>query len=392
MIKQTNTILEYLESEFSTFDKLEFNEIDALILSQLCYLNLGEIVPPIKPALGQSKAWKPISELYKAEYFEKMIDKTLTPELNLQLIRAICASPRFREVSLNYFVNVFDVKSEEQFCAVTYLLPNNMKVIAFRGTDLSVIGWKEDFNMFFISPIPSQKTAVKYLEKVAKKTQSTNLVTDDIIITGHSKGGNLAVYSNAFCKKSIHKRVKSIYNLDGPDFPNDILENTDYISEQNKIIKIVPEGSIIGVMFENKITPKIIKSHNIGFLQHDPFSWKCDTSTFVESTKFIENINYLDKTLNAFIYDLEVNERKIIVDTVFDIINVLNIESLDEFAVSAVKEREQIIKALKNVDEKTSAFIKEILKRFITISFKIRFDNIHINKLNTVTKFIDKMK
>lgn len=392
MNKQTKyTILEYLEHEFSTFEELEFNEIDALILSQFCYLNLEEFVPSLK----ENKEWVLIPDLYKGEYFKKMIAKTLTPDLNLQLIRTICSSPRYREVKLNYFVNNFNVKTEEQFCAVTYLLPDNKKVIAFRGTDLSIIGWKEDFNMMLISPIPSQKTAVKYLEKVAKKTLESKFDTNDIVITGHSKGGNLAVYSNAFCKKTIHKRVQAVYNLDGPDFPNDILENVDYISEQDKIIKIVPEGSIIGVMFENKIQPTIIKSHNLGFMQHDPYSWKCDSNSFVLSTKFNDNINYLDKTVNAFVYELDVNERKIIVDTVFDIISVLNIESLDEFAKSAIKEREQIINALKNVDEDTNLFIKEILKRFITISLRIRFDNnnFNFNKINsTVTKFIDKIK
>ncbi len=387
--KDRYTIIEYLEQEFSSFDQSPFNEIDALILSQLCYLNLGEVVSSIK----EERKWCNLIKLYKAELFEKLIDKTLTRELNLKLLQVICASPRYRYVKLNYFENKYDIKTNEQFCAVTFLLPNNHKIIAYRGTDLSINGWKEDFNMLFTSPVASQISAVKYLEKVAKKTKDIKSSINDITLVGHSKGGNLAVYSNAFCKEKIHQRIKTVYNLDGPDFPNDIVQNLDYISGQDKIIKIVPEGSMVGVLFENNRQPKIIKSHNLGFLQHDAFSWKCDKFEFVSSNKFDDNINYLDKTLNAFIYELEVEERKILVDKIFDLISILNIESLDEFALSAIREREKIAKALKDVDEETSVFMKEILIRFLTLSFKIRFANTPSLVVNSViNKFLEKVK
>lgn len=385
--KEKYTIIEYLEQEFEYISNFQFNEIDALILSQLSYLNLGALVSGLKI----DRKWIYITDLYKAEFFETLVDKTLTPELNLKLLKAICASPRFRDVKINYFENNFDNKTQEQFCAVTFMLPDHHKIIAYRGTDLSIIGWKEDLNMLFTSPVPSQKSAVKYLEKVAKKTK-TQLV-EDITLVGHSKGGNLAVYSNAFCKAKIHKRIKAVYNLDGPDFPNDILKNAEYISEQDKIIKIVPEGSMVGILFENNRPPKIIKSNNLGFLQHDPFSWRCDGFEFVASTKFDENINYLDKTLNAFIYNLDVKERKILVDNIFDIISILNIESLDEFAVSAIRERENIVKALKELDPETSAFMKEVLVRFLTLSFKIRFGDTSHPLINSfISKFSDKLK
>lgn len=357
------TIIEYLEKEFATFIEKPFNEIDALILSQLCYLNFEHIVPGIEAYAD----WINLSSLYKAELFEKMIYKTLTPNSNMAMIRAICASPRYRNIKLNYFLNIYNKTNEEQFSAITYRISKNHVVIAFRGTDLTVTGWKEDFNMFFISPVPSQLTSVKYLNKIASK------FADDITLVGHSKGGNLAVYSNAFCNNDVHKRILKVYNLDGPGFPKDILENNEFIKQQDKIVKIVPEGSIIGLMFEDENFPNIIKSHNLGFLQHDPFSWKCDGVNFVVSSEFNSNVKYLDKTFNTWVYEMNVDERKTMVDALFTLVSCLEVEGLDELGSSLIKKRDEVFKVLKEMDTETSSCIKEIVKRFLRISLETRF-------------------
>lgn len=358
------TILEYIEETFESFLDFSFNEIDALIFSQMSYLNVERLVPTLERS-GEAVA---ISQLYKAEEFENMVHKTLEPSQNIALIRAVCASPRFRNVTMNFFVNKYDKVTEEQFSAVTFQLATGQTVIAFRGTDLTVTGWKEDFNMFFISPVPSQLSAVTYLEEVAKKIQG------DMILVGHSKGGNLAVYSSVFSEKALHKRVLSVYNLDGPGFPTDILEHNDYINEGKNIIKIVPEGSLIGIMFENNQSPVIIKSYQIGFLQHDPFSWKCDTSSFAESTQFTRNIKHLDKTFHKWIYELDVEQRKTLVDTLFTLISSMDAESIDEFSKKMLVNHESIKKALSEVDSETAHCIKEMLMRLVKISVESRFE------------------
>lgn len=372
------TILEYLSTEFASFEDKPFNEVDALILSQLCYLHFDKIVPEI----GVDTEWIAISELYKAELFEQMIVKTLTPALNLKFIYAICASPRFRDIKLNYFLNIYNKTTEEQFSAITCEISSTHQVVAFRGTDLSITGWKEDFNMFFISPVPSQITSVKYLNTIAKRT------TGNITLVGHSKGGNLAMYSNAFCKASVHKRVLAVYNLDGPGFPKDILENNDFIKSQDKIIKIVPEGSIIGLMFYDENAPNIIKSHNLGFLQHDPFSWKCDRTKFVKSTEFSSTIRHLDKTFNTWVYELDVAQRKVMVDTIFMIVTKLEVETLDELALSLIRQREELIKSFRSMDTETSNCMKEIFKRFLQISLQTTLDNKKVNEV--ISKILPK--
>lgn len=367
-------ILDYLEKEFATFEEKPFCEIDALILSQLCYLNFSRIIPGIE----QFAEWVTLSTLYKAELFEKMTAKTLYPNSNLELIKVICANPRYRDIKLNYYLDIFNKTLEEQFSATTFMLSENHIVIAYRGTDLTVTGWKEDFNMFFISPVPSQLTSVKYLNTIAGFTKKAN-----ITLVGHSKGGNLAVYSNAFCKAAVHKRVLSVYNLDGPGFPKDILENIEFIKQQDKITKIVPEGSIIGLMFEDKNMPTIIKSNNLGFLQHDPFSWKCQNNKFVQSTDFSYNIKHLDKTFNTWVYQLDLSQRKTMVDTLFTIVSTLDVENLDELALSLIKQREEILKVLKDIDDETTACIKAIAKSFFQIALRTTLDSKRINELLT---------
>lgn len=376
------TILDYLEQNFSSFHQAPLNEVDGLIFSQLSYLDLEKEVP----SLTADEEWVPISTLYKAEEFGYLIEKTLTPSQNLILIQEICCSPRFRDVQMNYYVNKWDKEAEEQFSAVTFRLPTGEILISFRGTDLTVTGWKEDFNMFFTSPVPSQLSAKHYLNEVAEKTNG------DIFVMGHSKGGNLSVYSASFCEEIVQPRIQRVYNFDGPGFPKDILEDHHYIDEQEKIVKIVPQGSIIGLMFDSIHPPKIIKSHNIGPLQHDPFSWLCEETSFVESGKFSNHILHLDRSLDQWLSELDVEQRKTFVETMFAVISAMNVESLDEISLFDLKEAETLLKAMKGVDPETAQCVKMMLKKFVEITLStgmadVKAELADIKPTKILTKF-----
>lgn len=374
-----STILDYIANNFNYFNSQKFCEIDALIFSQFCYLNFKNIVPDTL----SSSDWVTLSSLYKSELFNEMVNLTLTPDSNTELLKALCSSPRFRDVELNFHENIYNKTTEEQFSATTFKLPTGDIIVAFRGTDLSVTGWKEDFNMCFISPVPSQKSAVAYLDKVASLTSS------EITVVGHSKGGNLATFSSAFCSNCTQNRIKVVFNFDGPGFPTDISENSNYVNEHEKVVKIVPEGSIVGVLFENSKNIRIIKSNNFSLLQHDPFSWLIDVDKFISSEKFNNNVVHVDKTLNKWLYKLDIDQRKILVDTVFSIITSINAENIDEFSRNAFKERETIISVLKNVDEDTSNCIKAMFNSYLKLSFDNFFDfDIEKNFNNFINKLL----
>lgn len=362
--EKNHTIINYVDQTLETFEEMPFCELDALVFSQLSYLNLEHLVPQLR---NSEVKWVELPSLYKKEAFSYMVEHTFNERSNLQLLKEVCASPRYRFVTLSFYESKRDKQVEEQFAAVTFALPTGELVVAFRGTDFTMTGWKEDFNMFFTAPVPSQVSAVAYVEEVAEKT------SQNMYLVGHSKGGNLAVYSSAFSKETLHSRILSVYTLDGPGFPLDILENGHYIKDQKKVIKIVPEGSLIGVMLESSVAPRIIKSYNLGLLQHDAFSWKWDKklkNEFVESGQFTGHIVHLDRTLNQWIEELSVEQRKTLVDTLFAVITALNVESIDQFSKIIFREQDEIWKAFRDIDPETGKCIREMMKRLVQISFQ----------------------
>lgn len=356
------SVFNYIEDREDLFTDFPLNTLDCLVFAQFSYLRLDKFVS----TLDENKEWVKIKELYKAEEFEYLISKHFYRKENKQLIVDVCASPRFRDVEMNFHVDEYDRDNEKQFSAVTFKLPTNEIIVAFRGTDISTVGWKEDFNMMFVSPVPSQISATEYLTAVAEKTDGK------IYTVGHSKGGNLALYSFAFCEKRIAERVETIYNFDGPGFPADLindLEHNEYIS---KMKKFTPVGSLVGLLLDHTSEVELVKSYNRSFTQHNPFSWEVEGIDFVRDDKNINEINNFILSANHLIYSLEPEQRKIIIDTVFTIIYAINPEDINNLGIYAIKERKLIREAVKNLDEDTAKLVKQIIKRFFKLFFTKR--------------------
>ena len=185
-----------------TFSQVPLNEIDSLILSRISYFPFDNLFQ------GEEKIT--IEKAYKR--FKKEKDKTVLQIDDLELFPAVAGCARYKDLVLLDYINKIEPKEEKQFSAITICLPNNLLYVSFRGTDNTLIGWKEDFNMSFSSHVPSQKDSKVYLDDIANKYEG------DIIVGGHSKGGNLAVYAATFCNDETKKRIKVIYNEDGPGF------------------------------------------------------------------------------------------------------------------------------------------------------------------------------
>ncbi|MDD6189907.1 MAG: DUF2974 domain-containing protein, partial [Clostridiales bacterium] len=178
------SIIEYVEQELHTLNEKPFTEVDSLVLSQLSYLRMGSLVP----GLGRPGGI-PLAGLLKAEYFDRIFHHVRAPEQNKRLLVAACASPRFRNLVLCDYVEERDTVEEKEFSAVTFLMGDGRRYLAFRGTGADLVGWKEDFNMAFKTPVPAQKAALEYVAHAARVSR------DILLLGGHSKGGNLAAYS-----------------------------------------------------------------------------------------------------------------------------------------------------------------------------------------------------
>lgn len=212
-------IIDYAIGESDTFKNRKFNAADSLVLSQLAYLRFDKFVP------GLFDIATPVSikEIASKENLDMLFRDTWNSKNNRRLFFALANSSRFRDLKMVFYVNKIDNKTEKQFSAITFLLDDCSSYIAYRGTDSTFIGWKEDFNMAFINPIPSQEEGVAYLNAVADR------ISGQLKIGGHSKGGNIAVYSSIKCRQPVQKRITHVFSHDGPGFRDEVFQCTSIL-------------------------------------------------------------------------------------------------------------------------------------------------------------------
>lgn len=238
-------IFDYMKWRDIEITKVEFNEIDNLILARLAYLPFDGVIIKDEEIT--------IKEAYERTKTLGTTGRTLQVE-DIDLFPTLANSIRFGKLKITEFINKIDTLQEKQFSAITIILPDDTIYVSYRGTDYSIVGWKEDFNMSFKEQVPSQANAVEYLEKIAKKYKCK------IRVGGHSKGGNLAVYASAFCKPEIQKRIINVYNNDGPGFSQKIINSEGYKKILKKVHTYIPQTSIIGRLLNHQEKTTILKS------------------------------------------------------------------------------------------------------------------------------------
>lgn len=219
------------------------------------------------------------------------IAQLVLAKYDVDLLKLLAENRRYRNMKLTYYVNQIENESQMQFSAVTVQISKKLHFVSYRGTDNTLVGWKEDFNMSFTCPVPAQKSAVEYLEQVASKT------TGELILGGHSKGGNLAVYAAAFCKQALQGRIATVYNFDGPGFSQKVIKAEGYINICNKVTTYVPQSSIVGMLLEHEEKYTIIHSNQLGIMQHDIYSWMVERNHLVTLREITNSSKVIDRTL-----------------------------------------------------------------------------------------------
>lgn len=271
-------IFDYIKWRDIEFEKVEFNEVDNLILSRISYFPFDNLINK-NEKITLKQAYKRLKETSNNLIFLQKEDIDFFPVL--------ANSKRFGNIILSNYINKVEREKEKQFSAITINLPNKIMYIAYRGTDNTIIGWKEDFNMSFQDFIPSQINAVKYIEDVTKNNRKK------LIVGGHSKGGNLAVYAATYCNKKIKDRILAVFNNDGPGFQENITNSKEYKEIISKIHTYLPQTSIIGRLLNHKEKCIIIKSTQKGIMQHDLYTWQVLGDEFIRDklTNFSEFID-----------------------------------------------------------------------------------------------------
>ena len=359
-------IIDYVKNELSSFEVKKFKAVDSLVLSQFSYIYFERLVP------GFSNETPPvrIGDLLKAEHFDTMFKGVMFLEKNLNLLYALAASPRFRDIKMKYYVNKLDYKQEKQFSAVTYQIDDKTHYVSYRGTDMTFVGWKEDFNMAFQSPVPSQEEGVEYLNRAGK------LLDGDLIVGGHSKGGNIAVYSAMKCSSEIQNRIIKVYSHDGPGFKDSIFNTPEYLRIKDRIHKILPQSSIVGMLLQTQESYKVIKSSRSGIMQHDPFSWVIEGDDF-HYVKNISNTSLnMNKALNEWLSNISDEKRELFIDALFQTINSTNAKSIGDLSEVHIKDFAKILRAFRNIDSETRKFVSQTIRDLIDLYVK------NLNPLN----------
>lgn len=280
-----SNIFDYIKWRDIEFEKVEFNEVDNLILSRVSYFPFDKLISKDEK-ITLKQAYEKLKEINNDLRFLQKEDMDFFPVL--------ANSKRFGNIILSNYINKVEREKEKQFSAITITLPNELMYIAYRGTDNTIVGWKEDFNMSFQDFVPSQIDAVKYIEDVAKNSKNK------LIIGGHSKGGNLAVYAATYCNKEIKDRILAVYNNDGPGFQENITNSKEYKEIISKIHTYLPQTSIIGRLLNHKEKCIIIKSTQKGIMQHDLYTWQVLGDKFIRDklTNFSE---FVDGTITRVV-------------------------------------------------------------------------------------------
>ena len=317
------TVIEYLQKYGDiSFREKPLNDVDSLALCQLSYLKFDGMVSDVRHN-GPSVTLREIAERPDVD---KLFGDVRFEKENRALFEGMLSGRRFRDMKLNCYINLVEKEWETQFSAITFILDDGTLFLAFRGTDETIVGWKEDFNMAFQEAVPAQLLAQDYVREVAAE------YVMPLRLGGHSKGGNLAVFAAARSTPDIQQRILEVYNNDGPGFTDYLMGDPGYLAMVPRIKTYVPQSSVIGMLLEHEEPYTIIKSNQVSVLQHDPYSWEVMGPNFVPMQSITADSQFVNQTIKAWIASMDTQERNRLVDALFGLLGTGGIDkALDIF-------------------------------------------------------------
>jgi len=342
-----------------TFSEAPFCEVDSLILSQICYVDFENIVSRSfnKPIMLSSAA----KAYLRRHAGEKAYLGAIVPAEIITLMSKAAHSKRFSRIRLCGHINIVSDDLQMQFSATTFLLRDDMIFVAYRGTDDTIIGWKENFNMSFMHPVPAQTEAVTYLDAAAATRAEKN-----IYVGGHSKGGNLAVYALAKCADETKERVVLAYNHDGPGFSREFIEGLDYDAVRSKICTILPQTAVVGMLLEHEERYDVVKSNQAGLFQHDSFSWEVMGPNFIHLDTVTKESKLIDKTIKEWLSEMPAEEREDFVEKLYASLSAQGAKTLTDLNTDKTK----IIKMWSGLDSGARSTAMKYIKLLFTETAK----------------------
>ena len=350
-VTQMSNIIDYIKWRGDlTFSQDSFNDIDNLILSQLAYIDFTDIVVPSEISKGIPLK-DTADKFFAINDEEEILNHVSMTKNSIFIFKEMANSNRFKDIILSHYINDINEDEQSQFSAITTLLDDSSIYVAFSGTDSTLIGWREDFNMLYMKHTPGHFKAVNYLNSLDVSDLTS------IRLGGHSKGGNFALYAGMHCNPDIFAKIIKIYNNDGPGFSQDIV-NTDNYKKILPITKtIIPESSVVGMLFEHQESYEVVKSDNKGLKQHDALSWQVLGNHFIYAKSIGNQSLNTNKAIDEWLSLIPKEQRKDIVDAVFLILNSAGIETVDDFFTLKLRDIINVMQTGKSLPKETSEAI-----------------------------------
>ncbi|MCR5791183.1 MAG: DUF2974 domain-containing protein [Lachnospiraceae bacterium] len=339
-----------------SLEELPFNEVDSLVLSQLSYLKFNHVIPYDTDVI--------LSKIQQSKYVEEIFSDKRYEKPNRELFSSLINSIRYKNVLIRDFFDISDPVTNLQFSAMSFVFHDDLAYIAFRGTDDTITGWHEDFNMIYNSPVPSQIHAVSYLNNFASKYEGK------MIVGGHSKGGNLAVYAFAKCDDSYKDRIKRIYSHDGPGFIEGVLTDAEKAAVDKKLRKTVPKASIVGMLMQTEPGYEVVDCKSYGLKQHDPFNWRVNGSRFKRYHDLHKHSTLQSESINEWVRQMSLSDRRDFVEAVFEAFDRAGITNLNEIN----SEPSRCLQRLSSAVDDMSTEKRDMVYTFMRQLFKMRFD------------------
>ena len=338
-------------------DEYPFNDTDNLILSELPYFDFNNIVSVGNQEISIKHAYNQLKMIHTKGKTAGLFSSSITT------LEMIANSKRFGNMQLSHFLDIFDEK-KIQFSALKIKINEQTNYISFKGTDDTLIGWKEDFSISF-EIVPSQKESVNYLNNVID-------VNKNNIVGGHSKGGNLAVYGSMMCEDIYKDSILKIYSNDGPGLCEELIDINKYNLIKHKIVKIVPEYSIVGLLFEDIENVIVVKSSASGILQHDIATWQVNVHE-LEHGVVTDQAVICKSILDEWMNEVELQNRKVFVDDFFKALSVNGAKTLTDLTYQRKSSFQDILSSMAFSHKKSKLVLLSLLKstynRFIHINY-----------------------
>ena len=347
-----------------TFEDKSLTDIDVLVLTEIAYLPFDEIVPAsfeVKAAISLNQLGKEFETIKEKEHENNPF--MITKE-RIQLLDVVSKSQRYKDIKVFGFMNDIDDERTKQFAAVCYQWEEDKRWIIFRGTDETLIGWKEDFMMTYSDLIPAQTDAIEYLKKQAETFSGT------LNVSGHSKGGNLSLYASAMQDEAVQNRIEQIYCWDSPGVHRSILGTEGYQRVVSKAKRYIPQDSIVGLMLESQVPYHIIESQGSGISQHSALMWNIEEDHFVELTELTRNSQLTDQTFKQWTEVVSDEDLKLFFDTFFELFFEMGVETVNDVYYNFRMYMQKFFEKTYQMDPEK----REVLLRVGHLLFQIRYE------------------